>query len=145
MTSRPSTVTADLDLRLVVPGSASLPVLAGIRYDAGDPYAVHVAFQTGGERGTVEWSFARQLLTDGVTQPVGEGDVRVWPSHTNGIATVNLVLSSPSGEALFEVGKRDLVEFLTDSYAAVPTGSESDFIDIDAEIALLLWSDETNA
>ena len=34
-----------------------------------------------------------------------------------------------------------LVEFLTRTYAAVPTGLESDFVDIDAELALLVWSD----
>ncbi|HVF20790.1 MAG TPA: SsgA family sporulation/cell division regulator [Mycobacteriales bacterium] len=141
MTSRPTTVSADLELRLVVPGSASLPVMASIQYLLDDPYAVHVTFHTGGDRGTVDWSFARQLLTDGLTQPTGEGDVRVWPSHVNGHATVFLALSSPSGEAVFEVGLHELAEYLTQSYTLVPTGSESDFVDIDAELALLLWSD----
>ncbi len=142
MTSRPTTVSADLELRLVVPGSSSLPVLASIRYDAADPYAVHVCFHTGGERGTVEWSFARQLLTDGLTQATGEGDVKVWPSHVDGRATVFLALSSPSGQAVFEVALHDLAEYLTCSYTAVPTGCEGDFLDIDAELALLLWSDD---
>jgi len=142
MTSRPTTVSADLELRLVVPGSSSLPVLASIRYDSADPYAVHVCFHTGGERGTVEWSFARQLLTEGLTQATGEGDVKVWPSHVAGRATVYLALSSPSGQAVFEVTLHDLAEYLTSSYVAVPTGSEGDFLDIDAELALLLWSDD---
>lgn len=141
MTSRPTTVSADLELRLVVPGSPSLPVLASIRYVLEDPYAVHVTFHTGGDRGTVEWSFARQLLTDGLTQATGEGDVRVWPSHVDGRATVFLALSSPSGQAIFEVGLHDLAEYLTSSYTLVPTGSESDYVDIDAELALLLWTD----
>lgn len=143
MTSRPTTVSADLDLRLVVPGSSSLPVLASIRYDAADPYAVHVTFHTGGDRGTVEWTFARQLLTDGLTQQTGDGDVRVWPTHVDGHATVLLALSSPSGQAVFEAGLHELAEYLTRSYAAVPTGCESDYIDLDAELALLLWSDGT--
>ena len=141
MTSRPAAVTAEIELRLVVPGSPALPVLASIRYEVDDPYAVHVTFQTGGERGTVEWSFARQLLTDGVTRPVGEGDVRVWPTHSGGQAMVCLSLTSPSGSAVFEVSQRDLVEFLTRTYAAVPTGTESDFIDLDAELALLLFGE----
>ena len=143
MSARPSFVSTELELRLVVPGSASLPVVAGLRYDAGDPYAVHVAFHTGvgGEGDVVEWTFARQLLTDGVTRPVGEGDVQVWPSHSGGKPVVCLALSSPSGRALFEVPLSELVEFLTQTYAAVPTGSESDFVDLDAELALLMWSD----
>jgi hypothetical protein len=142
MSQRPASVTADIELRLVVPGSAALPVLASLTFEADDPYAVHVAFHTGGDRGQVQWSFARQLLTDGVTQPVGEGDVRVWPTSEAGQALVTLSLSSPSGAALFEVPLADIVEFLTRSYAAVPTGSESDFVDLDAELALLMWSDE---
>ena len=141
MSTRPAAVTADLDLRLVVPGSSALPVLASITYDAADPFAVLVTFHTGGERGTVEWRFARQLLTDGVTRLVGEGDVKVWPTRSEGAAAVCLSLCSPSGEALFEVSLTELVEFLTRSYAAVPTGSEHEYLDIDAELALLLWTD----
>jgi len=140
MSTEPLTVTAEFELRLVVPGSPSLPVLADLRYDVADPYAVHVAFHTGAPE-MVEWTFARQLLTDGVTRPVGDGDVQVWPAQSGARACVNLSLSSPSGRALFEVPLTDLVGFLSQSYNAVPTGSESDYVDVDAELALLLWSD----
>lgn len=140
MTLRPDSVMTELELRLVVPGSTSLPVRAEVRYEHTDPYAVHVAFHTGGAE-VVEWTFARSLLTDGVTRPVGEGDVQVWPSHVNGNSVVCLALSSPSGRALFEVPLAELVEFLTRSYAVVPTGGESDYVDVDAELALLLWSE----
>ncbi len=144
MKAHHDTITAELALRLVVPGSASLPVLAAVRYDAADPYAVHVGFRTGVEE-VVEWTFARQLLTDGVTREVGEGDVGVWPSHDEDAPIVCLALSSPSGRALFEVPLGDLVEFLSATYVAVPTGSESDFVDLDAELALLLWADGGSA
>lgn len=140
MTTRPESVTAELELRLVVPGGAPLPVVADLRYEARDPYAVHVAFHTGDDE-VVDWVFARQLLTDGVTHPVGDGDVKVWPSHSAGRPVVCLSLSSPSGRALFEIPLESLVELLTRTYAAVPTGSESDFVDVDAELALLLWSE----
>jgi hypothetical protein len=139
MSAHPATVSAELTLQLIVPGDASLPVLAGVRYDSTDPYAVAVAFHTGtGE--SVEWTFARSLLTDGVTRPVGEGDVQVWPAHAAGRPVVCLALSSPSGRALFEVALDDVVEFLTRTYALVPTGCEGDHVDVDAELALLLWS-----
>jgi hypothetical protein len=146
MSARPIIVSADLDLRLVVPGSASLPVRAEVRYEPSDPYAVHMAFHTGtGE--VVEWTFARQLLTEGVTRPTGEGDVQVWPSQGMGAETaysgqqiVCLALSSPSGRALFEIPLGSMIEFLTKTYTAVPTGGESDYVDVDAELALLLWS-----
>lgn len=143
MSAQPATVTTELALRLVVPGDASVPVLADVSYDGGDPYAVRVTFHTGAGE-TVEWTFARQLLTDGVTRPVGEGDVRVWPAPSTRPLAVGLSLSSPSGQALFEVPLSELVEFLTRTYAAVPTGCESDFIDLDAELAVLLWSDDAH-
>ncbi|MCW2598496.1 MAG: sporulation and cell division protein SsgA [Frankiales bacterium] len=143
MTPRPVTVNTELQLHLVVPGATSLPVRAGLSYDARDPYAVSVAFHTGAgsTADTVRWTFARQLLTDGVTSPVGQGDVQAWPATTNGEPVVCLSLSSPSGKALFEVPVPELVEFLTMTYAAVSTGSESEHVDVDAELALLLWAE----
>ena len=140
MSTRPDSVTAELELRLIVPGSPSLPVRADFTYDQTDPYAVRVAFHTGGAE-IVEWTFARGLLTDGVTHPVGEGDVQVWPSHANGRPVVCISLSSPSGRAMFEAPLTQLVEFLTKTYAVVPTGSESDYVDVEAELALLLWTE----
>src|SRR4051812_49269043 len=143
MTPRSTSVSTELQLRLVVPGAASLPVRAGLRYDMADPSAVQVSFHTGSgaEGDVVEWPFARQLLTDGVSAPVGEGDVQVWPSASSGLPVVCLSLSSPSGKALFEVPLPELVDFLGQTYAAIPTGSESDHVDVDAELALLLWAE----
>ena len=145
MTPRPTTVDTELVLRLVMPGASALPVRATLRYDVSDPYAVMVGFHTGSSEGSdsdvVEWTFARQLLTDGVASPAGEGDVQVWPSTSSGSPVVCLSLSSPSGRALFEVPLSDLVEFLGQTYEAVPTGSESQHVDVDAELALLLWAE----
>ena len=136
-----ATVTAELELRLVVPGGPSLPVVAGLRYESDDPWAVRVAFHTGGEGdGIVEWMFARQLLTDGVAEAYGEGDVRVWPSLHGEDRVVNLAMASPSGSALFEIDRDALVEFLQQTYLAVPTGMESDVVDLDSELEQLLSS-----
>ena len=134
-----ATVSAELELRLVVPGGPSLPVIASLRYETADPWAVRVGFQTGGEGdGVVEWMFARQLLTDGVAKTVGEGDVRVWPSKIGREHFVNLAMASPSGSALFEIDRDALVQFLQQTYLAVPTGHEAEVVDIDAELAALL-------
>lgn len=143
MTTRPTTVSTEMNLRLLVPGTPSLPVRAELRFDVDDPYAVQIAFHTGSHTAgeVVEWTFARQLLGDGVRALVGEGDVQVWPSSAEGDAVVCLSLSSPSGRALFEVPLAGLVEFLTQTYAAVPTGSEADYVDVDTELALLLWAE----
>lgn len=138
-----ATVIAELELALVAPDGHGLPVSAVLRYEPADPYAVHVGFRTGIDE-IVEWTFARQLLSDGVTGRVGEGDVQAWPlsphdgrgSH----AVVCLSLCSPSGAALFEAPLADVVAFLSRTYAAVPIGDESSFVDLDAELALLLWT-----
>lgn len=140
MSSRRDTVSTAIELRLVVSDGPDRAVQADLSYSPTDPYAVRVAFHTGTNE-VVEWTFARSLLTDGVTHPVGDGDVQVWPVNTDGAPKVCLSLSSPSGRALFEAPLPQLVQFLTQTYAVVPTGCESDFVDVDTELSALL-SDE---
>ncbi|WP_019634117.1 SsgA family sporulation/cell division regulator [Actinomadura atramentaria] len=134
-----TSVSAELGLRLVVPDRASVPLLAGLEYAADDPYAIRMAFYVGDDE-PVEWIFARELLTVGIVRRVGDGDVEVWPAGPEDDDTLNLALSSPFGDALFEVPLSALAEFLHRTYRAVPAGRESDFIDIDAELENLLWS-----
>jgi len=138
MSTTPASVRTRLHLALVVPGNTSLPVVAEAHYDRTDPYAVHVDFHTG-NGAIVTWTFARQLLTDGTQALAGEGDVQVWPSTAHGAPIICLSLSSPSGSALFEVPLADLVEFLSQTYAVVPTGTEGDHVDIEAELSALRW------
>lgn len=135
MTEILATVTAPLSLSLVVPGGPSLPVGAIATYRADDPWAVHVAFQTG-ER-TIAWLFARQLLTDGLQTSAGEGDVQVWPAE----ALVMVAMDSPSGSAVFELGRAELADFLQATYAVVPVGAEALHIDLDAELSSLVATD----
>jgi hypothetical protein len=132
-------VTAELDLRLVVAGGPSLPVAAHGSYSADDPWALTVAFHTGsGDRAHVSWMFARQLLTEGIAYPVGDGDVRIWPGMTDGHSVVTIAMSSPSGSAQFEIDRDAVALFLQETYLAVPAGSEEEVVDLDAEIAQLL-------
>jgi hypothetical protein len=133
------TVSAELDLRLVVVGSPSVPVAACASYSADDPWALTVAFHTGGgERGPVAWMFARQLLIEGIAGPVGEGDVRIWPGRTDGVDVVTILMSSPSGSARFEIDRQAVDAFLQETYLAVPTGWEEQVVDMDFEISRLL-------
>ena len=122
---------------LVVANGPDRPVHAELSYSPDDPYAVRVAFHTGTSE-TVEWTFARSLLTDGVTHPVGVGDVQVWPRTSRSNPMVCLSLSSPTGCALFEAPLTRIVHFLTETYAVIPTGAESRFIDLDAELDRLI-------
>jgi hypothetical protein len=136
---RPTTVEVETSLRLVAPDATSLPVRASLRYDPIDPYAVHVLFHAesaGGE--AVGWSFARELLVAGLDEPAGIGDVRVWPWATPRGDFVALALSSPDGNALFEVPRSVLVRFLRRTYVVVPRGREADHLDVDTAVSRLL-------
>jgi Streptomyces sporulation and cell division protein, SsgA len=140
MSTRPDMVNTEIEFRLVVSDGPDRAVHADLSYAPNDPYAVRVAFHTGSAE-IVEWTFARSLLTDGVTHPVGDGDVQVWPVSNTGQPMVFLSLSSPSGQALFEAPLPGVVQFLTQTYTLVPTGCESDFLDVGAELESLLYGD----
>jgi hypothetical protein len=136
-----TTVSAELGFVLIVPGQASVPLAASVVYTSDDPYAVSMAFHVGTDE-AVEWIFARDLLTAGLTEPAGAGDVRTWPSPSSdggGGPVLNIVLSSPFGQAHFEAPMRPMAEFLRRTYDAIPAGREGDFFDIGAELDSLLW------
>jgi len=143
MTTRPTSVSTSLQLRLMVPGASALPIRADLRYEVLDPYAVTISFHTGSPPpgDVVEWTFARELLSAGTAAPSGKGDVQVWPASNAGAAVACLSLSSPSGQALFEVPLSDLCGFLAQTHDAVPSGAESAYVDVDGELASLLWAE----
>ena len=60
-----TSVTCELHLRLVVSSESSLPVPASLKYESADPYAVHATFHTGAQE-SVDWVFARELLSEGL-------------------------------------------------------------------------------
>jgi hypothetical protein len=132
-----TTVSADLDLHLVVPEHIAVPLVASLSYCGDDPYAVSMAFHVGTDD-PVEWIFARGLLAEGMERPAGEGDVHAWPSPGDDGGTLNIALSSPFGEALFEAPAIEVAAFLRRTYEAVPPGCEGDFVDIEGEIDDLL-------
>ena len=129
-------ISTNLTLSLVVPGDDPLPVDATLEYDVTDPFAVHLVIAAG--EGLVRWSFSRELLIEGVKAPAGDGDVRIIPVGGQGERHVRVVLSSPDGAATLEAPLAEMVEFLTSTYASVPSGTESDLLDIDALIGQLL-------
>src|SRR6202142_3147529 len=74
-----TTVSAELDLVLVVPKHTTVPLVASLFYSGDDPYAVRMAFHVGTDE-PVESIFARDLLTAGIESRQGEGEVQGWPS-----------------------------------------------------------------
>jgi hypothetical protein len=138
---RPSTVEVETSLRLVTPDATALPVRASLRYDPDDPYAVHVLFHAESAGGDpVSWFFARDLVVTGLDEPAGMGDVRVWPWASARGDFVALALSSPDGDALFEVPRGVLARFLRRTFMAVARGRESEHLDVDAAVNRLLAS-----
>ena len=128
-----STVTTDLVAELIVAGGPSLPVTSQFSFSRHDPYAVTLRFLVDGDQ-WVTWSFARDLLEQGITAAVGEGDVQIWPGDRDGARCVFLHTRSPHGAATFMLSLTIVVEFLLSTLALVPSGTESDFLDLDAEI-----------
>ena len=134
-----SVVERELELNLVLSPERSIPVPAQFVYRTDDPYAVHITFHIGSDH-TVHWTFARELLVEGVFRPCGHGDVRVWPSKIDGRGVVLLTLSSPEGNALLEVPAAPVTAWLERILRVVPPGSECERLGIDSGLAKLLAS-----
>jgi hypothetical protein len=130
------TVSADLVVDLVVAGGPPLPVTSRFSFRKDDPFAVELRFLVDGDQ-WVTWTFARSLLEEGISNPAGEGDVQIWPGTREGERCIFLHTRSPHGAATFLISLTTAVEFLLSTYALVPSGTESDHLDLDAEIAEL--------
>jgi hypothetical protein len=147
--------TARTTFHLVGPQSWTV-VPAALVYDSADPFAVRVRFGDGGtddvdgspydvpeDDGGVEWLLSRDLLRAGLTNPVGEGDVRLWPARA-GLDVVFLQLRAPSGEALFELSGAVVADFLRDTEQLVAIGTESEALQVDDELSALLGGGTDN-
>ena len=126
-------VVSDLEFALVTADAAPIRVAAHLRYDALDPFAVCVSFDAGGHD-PIEWTFARDLLDQGLWQSAGDGDVQVWP----GGGRVFLALCSPSGKAVLETPRQAVADFVARTQRVVPSGHESEYVDVDRELEALL-------
>lgn len=120
------------DMFAVLHGHAA-PVVTRWTYLADDPYAVALSIHTRGDR-WVEWVMARDLFVAGLTGSAGVGDVRVRPARVHGYDVVVVEISSPDGQAVLEVDKDLLDQFLQSTQGVVPLGRESAAVDMEAEI-----------
>lgn len=128
LTTRFRQVRTDVDFIVSVP--------VGMMYDADDPYAVHLVFVSAhDDEPTISWSFARELLTEGLDQRTGLGDVKVWPHATARGDMVYISLSSPDGTSVFEVLRVVITRFLKKTYLVVPRGAEGQHVNVDDWIA----------
>lgn len=112
---------------------SAAPVVTRWTYSADDPFAVTLVIQTRGDQ-CVDWVLARDLLVAGLTGPAGIGDVRVRPARMEEWDVALVEIRSPDGRALLEVDRDLLQQFVDATIEAIPLGSESTVIDMDAEI-----------
>ena len=127
----------DLYLRCIDPDGVCRDVAATFGYDPADPYAVWISLPWLDDK--IRWAVCRSLVSRGLTDPVGEGDVRMWPStDEDGRGIVVMDLWSDEAHVVAEVSTRELYRFLTRTLAAVPFGSERLHLDVDELIADLI-------
>jgi hypothetical protein len=140
-TTQPDTAATDT-VRVTMPfvsGETHVQDLTGdLVFDPTDPYAVQLVFahESGQE---VVWSFARDLLAEGLYEPAGDGDVLVWPClATTGSAVVVIELRSPHGMAMLQTSSKAVQQFVSEIFALVPAGTESSRMALDELVAYLL-------
>jgi Streptomyces sporulation and cell division protein, SsgA len=108
-----------------------------LRFEPTDPFAVTLTVLAPGS--PVRWKIARDLLLHGCYERVGEGDVRIEPGvDAAGRAVVLIRLDPPRGSAVLTTPTVAIVDFLDRVLAAVPIGTESEHLDVDRVIHLLL-------
>jgi hypothetical protein len=135
-------VERELELRLVLSPERSVPVAALFAYRTEDPYAVHLTFHIDSVH-PIRWTFARDILIDGIFRPSGHGDVRVWPvkTETDGrlaARALMLALTSPDGDALLQAPADPVAAWLERTLRIVPPGSEGDRLGWDDDLSQLL-------
>lgn len=141
MNSSKNTVSAELKLRLIASQQTPVPLTGVLFYSREDPYAIRIVIHIGLDE-SVEWVFARDLLSTGTRSREGIGDVQVWPSadsegrEPGGV--LNIGLSSPFGQAHLKAPASQVSDFLRRAYQIVPACEESDHIDVAAELDELL-------
>ncbi|MGK5694417.1 SsgA family sporulation/cell division regulator [Streptomyces sp. URMC 128] len=130
-------VERELELKLVLSPQRRIPVPTRLEYVTDDPYAVHVTFHIDSAH-PAHWTFARDLLVEGVFRPYGQGDVRVWPTKAEGRSVLLVALTSPDGDALLEAPAAPVAAWLERTLRVVPPGTEGEQLGLDDELAELL-------
>ncbi|WP_134741613.1 SsgA family sporulation/cell division regulator [Nocardioides sp. 503] len=134
-------VSQDITLRCLDDRGVDVVFVASFGYRSEDPYAVWLTFHIPG--GDVSWAVARSLVVQGLTEPSGDGDIRLRPAiDDEGRAVVVFDFHSPSGRLLTQARTSELHTFLAQTRAAVPFGEEAGLMDLDGLVADLLTGSE---
>ena len=110
------------------------PVLAHFGYNAADPFAFTVVFCHDG-RVLARWTLDREMVGEGLTRPVGTGDVRLRPESRgmwNELRVELLGDDRSDGErhrAVVFVWATAVEAFLRETHAVVAPGEEEVAVD----------------
>lgn len=110
---------------------------ATLSYDPADPFAVTLVMLYGGLES--RWTFARELLVEGMFEEAGIGDVAIFPSlNVDANAFTVIELRGPDAAFLGQLATREVTAFVQATTRVVPVGAESDLVDVDGLLARLL-------
>lgn len=108
------------------------PVATSVKYfPVIDPYAISFIFYT---PEPIQWTFARDLLIEGLEVPSGNGDVKFRPEDN----MVVMSLRNDGNAAEFVFQRADIQAIADMTKAMLPLGRESETINWDNELAILL-------
>ncbi|MFD4574263.1 SsgA family sporulation/cell division regulator [Streptomyces sp. NPDC058417] len=123
----------ELKIRMTLMAGPDTRVFVPVRlyYTDSDPYAVQFSFDVTPDA-VVRWTFARDLLEQGLIAPAGIGDVKITPIDPHRTRGLGIELESPGGYARLEAPAASVKAWLAKTYEVVPAGQESEFVDIDS-------------
>ena len=135
-----TTVAHAVVMQVAVPPEEPQPMKVVLIYDIADPYAVRAEFHIApGARAT--WVFARQLMSEGLKGPTGDGDVRVSPSGVGRDRRVDITLMSQDCSADVQAAEADITRFLRESDSLCRPGEEHRHLDVGGGLRALLATD----
>jgi hypothetical protein len=125
---------------LVEGDGRTMPVDVDLEYDPENPLAIQLVLAVGTDA-PVRWMVSRDLLLSGLRGVAGEGDVRVR-RLVNDVSL--LELGAKGGIACFRVPSSELIEFVAETYDAIPPWHEQKRLaaDLDGVLAAILWGTE---
>ncbi|MEU5211630.1 SsgA family sporulation/cell division regulator [Streptomyces sp. NPDC020742] len=125
-----------VQVRLIATALGPCAAPAVLHYRPADPLAVRMSFppEISLDGSAVYWTFARELLDEGLREPAGRGDVRVRPAGPD--RTV-MEFHADEGIAMVQLRTADLRRFLARSYASVPAGAEAAHLGMERDLAEL--------
>jgi hypothetical protein len=129
-------VTAELSGRVLSPGSGLVAAGIQLRYDSTDPYAVVMKITLPGDE-PISWTFGRELLDDGLSRTSGAGNVTVAPSPQAPSFLLHVTLRDDVSDAVLEMGRASVKEFLLLTNELVPPGNEGSFLVVEDDVSAI--------